>query len=727
MAATDNQAFAKQGNCGPIDEWFAHSALTVLQTLHEGIQFWDESGRLNYANPASGKQFGNENLLRPGTQWLEWLAYCRCHGGLHCSPQEFPVARALHGDPIDEQRPIQVWRDDGSICWVRFHARPRFDAASGRVIGAVSSTIDITELIQQEQYLQHEAHYDRLTRLPNRALFADRIRQAVSRSRRTGELLAVCLMDLDGFKAINDTLGHDAGDLLLKEVARRLLDTVRGDDTAARLGGDEFAILLGGIDDISACEQLLRRLLAAVAAPFSIGGQSVRVSASIGVTLCPGDPSEPEQLMRNADQAMYRAKQGGKNRFDIFNRTLDSKVRANQGLLRKIEQALERGQLCLHFQPKVDCRQGRVVGVEALIRWNHPVLGVLAPAEFIPLIDHDDLIIQVGEWVIGEAMRHLQQLHAAGHRIVVSINIAAYQFLHTQFSKRLEMLLAQYPDSLVRFLEIELLETAALEDIGLVSALIEQHRARGLRFALDDFGTGYSSLAHLKHLPVDVLKIDQTFVRDMLGDTGDLNIVQAVIGLASAFQREVVAEGGESIEHVLMLVALGCDVLQGYVIARPMSAEQLLAWLEAFQPDPRWALADSVYPRQADFQILLLESSHRHNFDRLMGQLARPEPGLKIVEPECRFARWLADPLIRGRHGSERDFLEMEVAHLGFHQALRDCLVQFAEGGVQAADLAHLNQLHERFIMLLNRFRLGLVQGRNFSTSAFNKISERTS
>lgn len=695
--------------------------------MPEGIQFWDESGRLNYANPASGLLFGNEALLRPGTRWLDWMAYCHCHGGLHCSPQDFPVARALHGEPADESRPIQIRRQDGSVCWVRFHAQPRFDGESGRLVGAVSSTIDITELIEQEHQLQHEAHYDRLTGLPNRTLFADRIGQAVSRSRRTGELLAVCLMDLDGFKAVNDTYGHDAGDQLLKEVARRLMATVRSDDTAARLGGDEFALLLGGVAHLEACEQMLNRLLAAMAAPFVIAGETVRISASIGVTLCPNDPAEPEQLMRHADQAMYRAKQAGKNRYDIFNRTLESKLRASQGILRKIEQALAREQFCLHYQPKVDCRLGQVVGVEALIRWQHPVLGTLAPAEFMPLIDRDELVIQVDEWVIGEAMRFLEALHAAGHVLVVSVNIAAYQCLHGHFSERLAILLADYPDSLVRYLEIEISETAALEDIGLIAGLIERHRARGVRFALDDFGTGYSSLAHLKHLPVDVLKIDQTFVRDMLGDRGDLNIVQGVIGLASAFQRDVVAEGGESIEHVLMLVALGCDVLQGYVIARPMPGEQLLPWLKAFSPDPRWALADTAYPRQTDFQILLHESSHRHHFDRLMGELAQEGAAQPLAEPECRFDRWLADPQVRGRHGGERDFHDMEVAHLRFHQALRACLQQFAQGGVPAADLAQLSHLHERFIMLLNRFRLSLVQGRDFSTSTLNTLNERLS
>ena len=690
-------------------DWFVESAEFVLHSLQEGIQFWDQSGRLVYANPATIAQFGDAKIAQVDTHWLDWLPYCRWHGGLHCSPEEFPVARVLSGKQLKIARPIQIRRGDESVSWVRLHAYPRIDPDSRQVIGAVSSTVDVTQLIEQERRLKTEAHYDNLTGLPNRTLLADRVQQAVARSRRTGEFLAVCLMDLDGFKAVNDTLGHSAGDKLLQEIARRLGSVMRAEDTAARLGGDEFALLIGGLDNSAACEPVLKRLLAAVAAPISLDGQMARVTASIGVTLCPLDTSEPEQLMRHADQAMYRAKQAGKNCFDIFNQTLESKVRANQGLLRKIEQAIERNEFRLFYQPKVDCRQGRVVGLEALIRWQHPILGIRAPGEFLPLIEQDDLIIRLGEWTVTTAMTHLQALHAAGHPLTVSINIAAHQFLHGHFCERLAVLLQPYPSELVRYLEIEILESAALEDIGQVSRLIKQHQAVGVNFSLDDFGTGYSSLSHLKHLPVDTLKIDQTFVRDMLSDNGDLSIVQAVIGLASSFQRKVVAEGVESIEQLLMLMALGCDVIQGYVIARPMSEAALSDWLAAFQPDPRWRLAGSAFPSQSDFQLLLLESDHNYGFEQVMSQLAVSASAFQAKQVDCRFSRWLVDPVIRQRYGENRLFHEMELAHTEYHRALEVAAGKHAAIHDQESSGLALRAAHEKFGQLLKRFRIGLA------------------
>lgn len=682
------------------------SDVRILEGLHEGVQLWDTTGRLVYANPATERLFGDLERTLPGLHWLDWLPVCFWHGGLNCSARDFPVHLVLEGKAVDMDRPLQVLRPDGSACWVSFHAQARRDPRSQEIIGVVSSTVDVTPWIEQAGRLKLAAHFDRLTGLPNRSLFADRIQQAVARSRRNGELLVVSLMDLDGFKAVNDTLGHAAGDRLLQEISRRLLAVVSDGDTVARLGGDEFALLLAGQADFAACERLLKQLLLAVARPVSVEGTDVRVSASIGLTLCPSDPAEPEQLMRHADQAMYRAKLAGKNCYELFNQTQESKLRANQSLLRKIEQAMERKQFQLYFQPKVDCRRGRVVGFEALLRWEHPILGMRSPGEFLPLIEQDDLIIRLGEWVVVEAMNKLAELHAAGLILSVSINVAAHQFLHGHFAERLGELLRDFPPELVRYLQIEILESAALQDVGLVTRLIQEHRSAGVGFALDDFGTGFSSLAHLKHLPVDTLKIDQSFVQDMLNDAGDLSIVQAVIRLAQSFQRQVVAEGVESIEQLLMLMALGCDVVQGFVIARPMRGSELLTWLAGFQADPRWQLANSAYPSRADFQMLMLESEQQHVFDRLLNPRAQQGFIEFASAANARFSAWLAEPAVRTCYGSARLFHEMEMAYLEYHQLFE----AFVRGELASGGLEALRTEHTRFGDLLRRFRLSRLK-----------------
>ena len=555
----------------------------ILLTLEEGIQLWDADGRLVYVNPASCLQFGDDAHSGMGCHWTAFVRRCATEAGEPCDEGCFPIGEALAGIAIPASLLLQIGRG-AEVIWLRVNARPLTDA-TGAIVGAVSSTVDVSQLIAQEQRLKLQAHFDILTGLPNRVLFSDRLDQALAHARRHREDLAVCMLDLDGFKLVNDRFGHPSGDLLLKQVARRLHESLRGDDTAARLGGDEFALLIGDLKTSGQCEQVVKRILEAVGAPYVIEGTEVCITASVGVTLFPGDTVDPDQLLRHADQAMYKAKQAGKNRFSIFDPTLESRARANFGLVRKIEDALERREFALYYQPKVDCRAGRVVGLEALIRWNHPVLGLRMPGEFLPLVENEDVIVSIGDWVIAEALRQQASLRAAGHELTISVNIAARQLVHREFAERLEAVLSAGGRDR---LEIEILESAALEDISTVSSLITSFQQRGIRFALDDFGTGYSSLVHLKRLGADVLKIDQTFVRDMLDDPGDLAIVQGVVGLAGAFRRDVVAEGVEDMEHVRMLLAVGCDVMQGYGISRPLPAESLRWWLDAFTPDPLW-------------------------------------------------------------------------------------------------------------------------------------------
>jgi diguanylate cyclase (GGDEF)-like protein len=448
---------------------------------------------------------------------------------------------------------------------------------------------DISVLKEHERHLEYLAHYDTLTHLPNRLLVRDRLHQLVAQTRRSGHLLAVCYLDLDGFKSINDTLGHAAGDQLLKEAAHRLQSTVRAGDTVARLGGDEFAVLLAGLKDELECDAALERILAVVSEPYRLGGASQNgVTVSIGVTLFPSDDSDPDTLLRHADHAMYGAKQTGKNRFKIFNAVYERRIQARHETVHGVEKALSEGQLALHYQPKVNCRKGRVVGAEALIRWQHPRLGLLSPVEFLPLIEGDEVALAVGEWVIREALRQMQEWGQDAISLPVSVNIFARQLQSDDFTCKLAAILGEFPEVIGHQLELEILETVALEDVRDLGSLVRECNSLGVAFTLDDFGTGYFSLDHLRRIPARSLKIDRSFVRDILTDPEDRALVAGILGLGRAFGREVVAEGVDNPDLVRALLAMGCEVMQGYGLAEPMPAPALPQWVSAFRPDPSW-------------------------------------------------------------------------------------------------------------------------------------------
>jgi len=447
---------------------------------------------------------------------------------------------------------------------------------NGKVLRYVGGFSDISHIKAHEAELAQIAHYDALTGVPNRILLADRMKQALSQCTRDRHMMAVCYLDLDGFKLINDTMGHDVGDLVLIEVARRMGNMIRGGDTVARLGGDEFVLLLLGMEHGDECVATLERILAAIAQPIFVKGKNLSLSASIGVSLFPLDEQDPDTLLRHADQAMYVAKQSGKNRFHIYDPALDKRARDQCELLKNVRHGIEHGQFELYYQPKVNLRTRALVGAEALIRWHHPEHGLLSPAAFLHDIENTALDIVLGEWVMATALEQADAWRMSGLDIELSINISGYHLESPHFAGHLRALLARYPYKLR--LQIEVLETVALNDIAIVRGVIESCRELGVGFALDDFGTGYSSLSYLSGLPVDTLKIDQSFVRDMLEDKGDMAIVQGIIVLAQAFGRRTVAEGVESEEHYQALLDMGCEWGQGYGIARPMRADQLASW-----------------------------------------------------------------------------------------------------------------------------------------------------
>ena len=454
---------------------------------------------------------------------------------------------------------------------------------------------DLSQIKAQQERLEHLVHYDALTQLPNRTLLADRMKLALAHARRTGGLLAVCYLDMDYFKPINETYGHEVGNAVLGEISERLKRILRDGDTAARMGGDEFVLLLSGLADANECSRILERILETIAQPIMIGKETHALSASIGATLFPQDNADADRLLRHADQALYSAKEAGRARFRIFDAEHDRKNRLRRDRLLRLEEALAKGEFRLHYQPKVDMSRGKVVGVEALLRWQHPKKGLLSPAEFLPTLENTPLDIAVGEWVIVEALRQMETWRASGLDLAVSVNISAQHLAQRDFLANLKAALARHPNMPSHRLEIEVLEGVLLSDIVYASLLIDECRSLGIDFALDDFGTGYSSLTYLKRLSANTLKIDQTFVSDMLVDAGDRAIVEGIIGLAHAFGRSVIAEGVETIEHGVSLLALGCNLGQGYGIAKPMAAAAVPAWVGSWRSDPRWTLATSIH------------------------------------------------------------------------------------------------------------------------------------
>jgi diguanylate cyclase (GGDEF)-like protein/PAS domain S-box-containing protein len=454
---------------------------------------------------------------------------------------------------------------------------------------------DITAIKEHQRHLEHIAHFDALTKLPNRLLLADRLQQAMAQAERRGQHVAVAYLDLDGFKATNDRYGHDVGDQLLIQLANAMKDTLREGDTLARLGGDEFVAVIVDLDGIEGCAPLLNRLLEAVMSPVHVDGLVLRGSASIGVAFYPqGNAIEADQLLRQADQAMYQAKLAGRNRFHIFDAVQDSSLRFHHESLERMGQAIAQGEFVLHYQPKVNMHSGQVIGAEALIRWQHPEKGLLLPAAFLPLVEDHQLAVDLGEWVIDTALTQIGLWSAAGLDLPVSVNVGARQLQHGDFVARLRTIMAMHPQVSPASLELELLETSALIDIEQVSTVIAHCQEMGVKFALDDFGTGYSSLTYLKRLHVTLLKIDQSFVRDMLDNPDDLAILQGVIGLAASFHCEVIAEGVETVAHGTALMHLGCKLAQGYGIARPMPAERLPEWANSWKPDTAWSALASV-------------------------------------------------------------------------------------------------------------------------------------
>ncbi|MCX7176746.1 MAG: EAL domain-containing protein [Proteobacteria bacterium] len=546
--------------------------------------------------------------------------------------------------------------------------------AEGLLQNYVALFSDISSLKEHQDQLERIAHYDALTGLPNRVVLADRLRQATAQTRRRENLMALVYLDLDGFKEVNDNHGHETGDALLIVLSQRLKEALREGDTLARIGG-----------------------------------------ASLGVTLFPLDSGDPDTLLRHADQAMYQAKQAGKNRYHLFDQERDKLTRSHQESYQRIAQALEQEEFVLYYQPKVNMREGKVIGAEALIRWQHPERGVVAPGEFLPLIEGSELISKLGDWVLNTALGQMAAWAKDGFEIAVSVNIAAFHLQQHDFLHGLKEKLDLHQSVKAQNLELELLETAALEDILHVSQVIRECQALGLSISLDDFGTGYSSLTYLKRLPANILKIDQSFVQDMLWDTEDLSIVEGVIGLAAAFHRIVIAEGVETVEHGQMLLKLGCDHGQGYGIARPMPAEKLAQWTRQWQPNPSWVAYSDLVLNRNELPLVYAEVDHRY-WVRWMGNWLsgisdRPPP---FDSHLCRFGVWYhGEGKIHFGHVPE--FQDLDAIHEEVHQLGQELVAhKLADRLGQALDrLIDLNTLRDKLIGKLLALSAALSEARN--------------
>ncbi len=544
----------------------------AMDAAQLGMWYWEvDTDRFTYSEGLN-KLFG-----RPAESGI--VHYRVLNERLHPEDREHAEATlrhaVRHGDVFQIDHRV-VW-PDGSVHWVANRGQVHRDAA-GRATRVIGVAMNITERKIAEQRVAHMAHHDALTGLPNRVLLRDRIQQAIAQAHRNGTQLAVLFLDLDRFKTINDSLGHQLGDRLLQSVASRILVCVREGDTVSRVGGDEFVIVIPGIGSASDASAVAGKILEVLANAFHLHGNDLHVAASIGISLYPADGSDAETLMRNADTAMYHAKDSGRGNFQFFTQHMNVAAQQRLTLENSLRRALDQGEFELHYQPLFDLRDRSVTGLEALLRWNTPDGETVAPGQFIGVAEESGLIVPIGDWVLREALKESRTWQSPGRRVGVSINVSANQLSRTTFVETLRRTIAELEvdPSLV---ELEVTESVIIEGAGDARESLYAIAALGVGIAIDDFGTGYSGLAYLKRLPIDTVKIDQSFVRDLTIDPDDKAIVTAIVAMAKSLNVEVVAEGVETEDQLEELTRLGCTRAQGYLLARPMTAAGVARFL----------------------------------------------------------------------------------------------------------------------------------------------------
>ncbi|HEX7151561.1 MAG TPA: EAL domain-containing protein [Thermoanaerobaculia bacterium] len=499
--------------------------------------------------------------------------------------REITPTTNFYFEPEDRARIIQMLREHGSVTNLESRMRRR-DGSAVWVLENVTllqghgpdilegTVIDITDRKHAQEQMEYQAYHDVLTELPNRLLFRDRITMALAHARRSGRNVAVMFLDLDQFKLVNDTLGHTAGDRLLQAIGARLVHCVRAEDTVARMGGDEFTILLSEIVDRRGASVVAQKVLEAIRHPVFVDEHELFVSTSIGIAIFPEDGTDAETLLKNADRAMYRAKEQGRNQYQFVTSESFSGLEGRLAIERSLHHALQREEFVVHYQPMVEIATGRVVGAEALVRWNHPVHGLIEPGEFIAVAEGCQLIVPLGEWVLRTACQQMKVWHEAGHALLrIAVNLSPRQFQQRDLAAMVERVLSDtgFPP---QFLDLEITESTAMQNAELSLSILRRLKEMGIRISIDDFGTGYSSLSYLKRFPIDTVKIDQDFVRDLATDASDSAIISAVISMARALNLRVIAEGVETEEQLAFLQREHCEEMQGFLYSRALPAAE---------------------------------------------------------------------------------------------------------------------------------------------------------
>ena len=540
----------------------------ALNNMAQGLCMFDPQQRLLIANPRFSEIFKvSSDKLTPGTSIREVMALAQ-------AVDKNPAAAAA------AQRKLLTESPAGSI--VTTLADGRTISISHRPIpdgGLVATFDDVTEQRRAEARASFLATHDDLTGLPNRAVFSQSVSEAVKVGRRYGQQFAVMFIDLDRFKIINDTLGHSAGDALLIEIAKRLTQSVRESDLVSRIGGDEFTILLRKISNVEQVRRVARKVLAAVVKPLTIHGQECRVTASIGISLFPSDAEDEESLIKNTDAAMYAVKEEGRNNFLFHSQQIKTQSIERLMLETSLRHALERNELLLYYQPKQDLSRGSISGIEALLRWHHPDLGLLQPSRFIPLAEETGLIVPIGKWVLETACAQNMAWQRQGlPAIRIAVNLSPRQFADPNLLDDIGAALKKsgMPPQL---LELEITESMMMQNVEHTVQVLTAIKRLGITLAIDDFGTGYSSMSLVKKFPIDVLKIDRSFVREITHDSEDKAIADAIIALGRALDLTIVAEGVETAEQEALLRAHNCDEIQGYLISKPLPADEFAGFL----------------------------------------------------------------------------------------------------------------------------------------------------
>ncbi len=673
----------------------------IFNNSHEGIVVMDANGIIRDVNPAFYKITGysadevkgkNLALLNCGKQGAEFFAdmwrTLKQHG--HWQGELWKCKK--NGEQFAELLSISSITD-----------------AEGGVLHYVATFLDITENKRQQETLELMAHYDVLTKLPNRLLLADRFEQTIAHNKRNKTLVAVCFLDLDGFKPVNDQFGHQVGDQLLVNVADRIKANIREEDTVSRQGGDEFIVLLGGLELTEECKQMVKRLNEAISKPYVIDSKSISISASIGISLYPDDAENLDCLMRYADQAMYQTKLSGRNGYHFYHGERDKLIMVNNYVIKRIEQALSNNELILYYQPKVNMATGEIYGCEALLRWQHTVKGIISAAEFLPLIERSELELCLNQWVIEQAVKQLEIWRQQGIRLQISVNISAFYLQSTGFISTLTESLARFKQLDSKALQLEIVGSQDQGDIEFITNIINRCRYElGVHIVLADFGVDNSSLDHLRILETHAIKIDRSFVRDVLDDPKDYAIVDGTIALANSFNRTVIAEGIESTEQGQMLLLMGCVQGQGNHIAKPMPVKDIPVWINNYIHDHQWMNYPGYSLNNEEKTLKVFVLIVQHWLKTLQSQLIdKQQADTQLIEQKGKScAYWIKK--VKQKNLFEDQWLNsFEMLYLRIFELLERLSALYQEQQQQL-----VNDVRDEIMLIFNKMNLALAEYR---------------